>query len=120
MVLITNWAKVEQFAGSNRFVDNYSVSIPSVKNYNNENKKLGLSKSDKMPSSLTLLSSSEKYILAPILIGGGIFITSALRSFKDTEHQNKKLTEFYVTDRVKNIHPSQFLDFPEPRLMIPK
>ena len=120
MVLITNWAKVEQFAGSSRFVDNYSVSIPSVKNYNNENKKLGLSKSDKMPSSLTLSSSSEKYILAPILIGGGIFITSALRSFKDTEYKNKKLTELYVAERVKNLHPSQFLDFPEPQLIIPK
>ena len=54
MALITNWAKVEQFVGSNRFVDNYSVTIPSVKNYNNENKKHGLSKSDEMPSSLTL------------------------------------------------------------------
>ena len=101
-------------------VDNYSVSIPSVKNYNNENKQLGLSKSDKMPSSLTLSSSSEKYILAPILIGSGIFITSALRSFKDTEYKNKKLTELYVAERVKNVHPSQFLDFPEPQLIIPK
>ena len=34
--------------------------------------------------------------------------------------KNKKLTELYVAERVKNVHPSQFLDFPEPQLIIPK
>ena len=120
MMLIANWAKVENLVGSNRIVDNYSSSMPITKNYSDKNINYELAKKDRMPTRLSVSSSSDKYVIAPLVIGAGIFITSALKSFKDTDLKNKKLVEFYIDDRVKNLSPSKFLDFPEPQLIIPQ
>jgi len=115
MMLIGNWAKVEQLVGKNRVIENESSSIPLYKDMETNHE---LKKRDKIPAHLSLSYSSIKYLIPPIIIGAGVFISSSLKSFKDTDRKNKKLVEYYVNDRVSNTSPERFLDFPEPTLII--
>ena len=117
MAIISNWAKVEELVGNNRVIENESSSIPLYKNIKTNHQ---LKRKDKIPAKLSLSYSSIKYLLPPIVIGSGVFIISSLKSFKDTDEKNKKLIEYYVSDRVSDISPSRFLDFPNPTLVLQK
>ena len=68
----------------------------------------------------TLSYSSNRYLIPPVVIGAGVFIISSLKSFKDTDEKNKRLIEYYVRDRVSDISPDRFLDFPNPTLVLQK
>jgi len=115
MLLIGNWAKVDQLMGTNRVLVNESSSIPLYKDMDTDHK---LTKKDKIPAHLSLSHSSIRYLVPPLVIGSGIFISSSLKSFKDTDRKNKKLIEYYVNDRISITAPKIFLDFPEPTLII--
>ena len=117
MAIISNWAKVEELVGKNRIIENESSSIPLYKDMETNHQ---LKKKDKIPAKLSLSYSSVKYLIPPIVIGAGVFIISSLKSFKDTDEKNKKLIEYYVSDRVSDISPSRFLDFPNPTLVLQK
>ena len=109
MLLISNWAKVDQLVGSNRVIDNYSSSVPLFSDYN-KNK-------DRMPNNVSVSYSSVKYIIPPVIVASGVFLGSSLKSFKDTDSKNKRLLEYYINDKIENLPPSRFLDFPEPVLI---
>ena len=79
-----------------------------------------LKKKDKIPAKLSLSYSAVKYLIPPVVIGAGVFVISSLKSFKDTDEKNKKLIEYYISDRVSNFSPSRFLDFPNPTLVLQK
>ena len=115
MLLIGNWAKVDQLVGTNRVLVNESSSIPLYKDMDADHK---LTKKDKIPAHLSLSHSSIRYLLPPLVIGSGIFISSSLKSFKDTDRKNRKLIEYYVKDKISITAPEMFLDFPEPTLII--
>ncbi len=115
MMLIGNWAKVEQLVGKNRVIDSESSSIPLYKDMDINHQ---LKKKDKVPAHLSLSHASIRYLIPPLIIGTGVFISSSLKSFNDTDKKNKKLVEYYVSDRVSNTPPERFLDFPEPPLII--
>ena len=117
MAIISNWARVEALVGKNRVIENESSSIPLYKDMEINHQ---LKKKDKIPAKLSLSYSSIKYLIPPVVIGAGVFIISSLKSFKDTDEKNKKLIEYYVNDRVSNISPSRFLDFPNPTLDLQK
>ena len=117
MVIISNWAKVEELVGKNRIIENESSSIPLYKNIETNHQ---LKKKNKIPAKLSLSHSAVEYLIPPIVIGAGVFIISSLKSFKDTNEKNKKLIEYYVSDRVSDISPSRFLDFPKPTLVLQK
>ena len=117
MAIISNWARVEELVGKNRVIENESSSIPLHKDMDSNYK---LQKKDKLPANLSLSYSSTRYLIPPIVIGAGVFIISSLKSFKDTDEKNKKLIEYYVSDRVSNISPDRFLDFPNPALVLQK
>ena len=117
MAIISNWAKVEELVGNNRVIENESSSIPLYKDIETNHQ---LKKKDKIPARLSLSYSSVKYLIPPVVIGAGVFIISSLKSFKDTDKKNKKLIEYYVSDRVSDISPSRFLDFPNPTLVLQK
>ena len=117
MAIISNWAKVEELVGKNRVIENESSSIPLYKDMETNHQ---LKKKDKIPAKLSLSYSSVKYLIPPVVIGAGVFIISSLKSFKDTDEKNKKLIEYYVSDRVSDISPSRFLDFPNPTLVLQK
>ena len=117
MAIISNWAKVEELVGKNRIFENESSSIPLYKDIETNHQ---LKKKDKIPAKLSLSHSSVKYLIPPIVIGAGVFIISSLKSFKDTNEKNKKLIEYYVSDKVSDIAPSRFLDFPNPTLVLQK
>ena len=117
MAIISNWAKVEELVGNNRLIENESSSIPLFKDMETNHQ---LRKKDKIPAKLSLSYSSFKYLIPPIVIGAGVFIISSLKSFKDTDEKNKKLIEYYISDRVSDISPSRFLDFPNPTLVLQK
>ena len=117
MAIISNWAKVEELVGKNRIIENESSSIPLFKDIETNHQ---LKKKDKIPAKLSLSYSSVKYLIPPIVIGAGVFIISSLKSFKDTNEKNKKLIEYYVSDRLSDISPSRFLDFPNPTLVLQK
>ena len=117
MAIISNWARVEELVGKNRVIENESSSIPLHKDMESNHK---LKKKDKLPANLSLSYSSTRYLIPPIVIGAGVFIISSLKSFKDTDEKNKKLIEYYVSDRVSDISPNRFLDFPNPTLVVQK
>ena len=117
MAIISNWARVEELVGKNRVIENESSSIPLHKDMESNNK---LKKKDKLPANLSLSYSSTRYLIPPIVIGAGVFIISSLKSFKDTDEKNKKLIEYYVSDRVSDMSPDRFLDFPNPTLVVQK
>ena len=117
MAIISNWARVEELVGKNRVIENESSSIPLHKDMDSNYK---LQKKDKLPANLSLSYSSTRYLIPPIVIGAGVFIISSLKSFKDNDEKNKKLIEYYVSDRVSNISPDRFLDFPIPTLVLQK
>ena len=117
MAIISNWAKVEELVGKNRIIENESSSIPLYKDMETNHQ---LKKKDKIPAKLSLSYSSVKYLIPPIAIGAGVFIISSLKSFKDTNDKNKKLIEYYVSEKVSDISPSRFLDFPNPTLVLQK
>tara|TARA_Y100000748_G_C15299864_1_gene411854 strand:- start:126 stop:719 length:594 start_codon:yes stop_codon:yes gene_type:complete len=117
MAIISNWARVEELVGKNRVIENESSSIPLHKDMESNNK---LKKKDKLPANLSLSYSSTRYLIPPIIIGAGVFIISSLKSFKDTDEKNKKLIEYYVSDRVSDMSPDRFLDFPNPTLVVQK
>ena len=117
MLMIGNWAKVEALVGKNRVKDNVSSSIPLYKDMESNYE---LKKNDKIPTDLSLSHSSVRYLIPPIIIGVGVFISSSLKSFKDTDEKNKKLIEYYVSDRVSKTSPERFLDFSKPTLVIKK
>ena len=117
MAIISNWAKVEELVGKNRIIENESSSIPLYKDMETNHQ---LKKKDKIPAKLSLSYSSVKYLIPPIVIGAGVFVISSLKSFKDTDEKNKKLIEYYVGDKVSDISPSRFLDFPNPTLVLQK
>ena len=117
MAIISNWARVEELVGKNRVIENESSSIPLYKDMQSNHK---LKKKDKLPVNLALSYSSNRYLIPPVVIGAGVFIISSLKSFKDTDEKNKKLIEYYVSDRVSNISPNRFLDFQNPTLVIQK
>ena len=117
MMIISNWARVEELVGKNRVIENESSSIPLYKDMESNHQ---LKKKDKIPAHLSLSHSSIRYLIPPIVIGAGVFITSSLKSFNDTDEKNKKLIEYYVNDRVSDTSPERFLDFPSPTLIIQK
>jgi len=117
MMLIRSWSKGENIFGGNRLLDIESTSIPLNKNYNYGNS-VGSGNSQKLPKKLVISSSSIKFSLPPLIIGAGIFIGSSWKSFVNTQEKNKTLVEFYVEEKTKKITPGQFLDFPEPELVI--
>jgi hypothetical protein len=117
MAIISNWARVEELVGKNRVIENESSSIPLHKDMESNNK---LKKKDKLPANLSLSYSSTRYLIPPIVIGAGVFSISSLKSFKDTDKKNKKLIEYYVSDRVSDMSPDRFLDFPNPTLVVQK
>ena len=79
-----------------------------------------LTKSDKIPTHMAVSYSSIRYLISPLAIGAGIFLGSSWKSFKDTNIKNKKLVEYYIQDRMDKISPTRFIDFPEPKLIIPR
>ena len=117
MAIISNWAKVEELVGNNRLIENESSSIPLFKDMETNHQ---LKKKDRIPAKLSLSYSLVKYIIPPVVIGAGVFVISSLKSFKDTDEKNKKLIEYYISDRVSNFSPSRFLDFPNPTLVLQK
>ena len=120
MLLIGSWATVEQLIGKNRLLDNEGTSIPIYKNYKQENLSPELTKSDKIPTHMTVSHSSIRYLISPLAIGAGVFLGSSWKSFNDTNIKNKKLVEYYIQDRMDKISPERFIDFPEPKLIIPR
>ena len=117
MMMVGNWAKVQELVGHKRVIENESSSIPLYKNMDSNHE---LKKKDKIPMHLSLSHSSVKYLIPPIVIGTGVFISSSLKSFKDTDEKNKKLIKYYVDDRILKTPPESFLDFPKPTLVIKK
>ena len=117
MALIGAWTGVEQLVGGNRVIDNESIAIPLYKDMKSNHQ---LKKKDKMPAEVSFSYSSIKYWMPPFFIGAGIYVASSLKSFKDTDGKNKKLIEYYITDKVSNISSNRFLDFPEPQLVSKK
>ena len=117
MAITSNWARVEELVGKNRVIENESSSIPLYKDMETNHQ---LRKKDKIPAKLSLSHSSIKYLIPPVVIGAGVFMISSFKSFKDTDEKNKKLIEYYVSDRVSDISPGRFLDFPNPTLVLQK
>ena len=117
MMLISSWTAVQNLVGSSRAVDDISLSVPVYKNYfNNKNSSNG----DIIPDKIYTSSSSTKYLIPPLLIGSGIFIASAYKSFKDTKLKNEELINIYIKNRIEKNSPNLFLDFSEPQLIYKK
>ena len=116
MILISSWAAVENVIGSSRAFDDISLSVPVYKNYI-DGSSMQLPRNNQLPDKIYTSSSSAKYVLPPLLIGSGIFIVSAYKSFKDTQLKNKELVNIYIKQKVDKIPPNRFLDFPEPQLI---
>ena len=118
MMLIGSWAVVDRLAGEKRFMDNESTFIPLYNNFDHNNHEL--KNQDKIPSELNFSNSSIEYLIPPLIIGSSIFLSSSLKSFKDTEKKNKKLIEYYINDGINLASPARFLDFKEPSLILSK
>jgi len=118
MVLIGYWGKVESFVDGNRFIDSEGTSIPLYNNYEENNSHKDLANNDRIPKKMNFRSSSLKFSIPPLLIGASIFVGSTWQSFIDTQTKNESLVEFYIEERIDEISPSRFLDFPEPTLIV--
>ena len=117
MMLISSWTTVHSLVGSSRAVDDISLSVPMFKNYTTNKSS---SKKDMIPDKIYTSSSSAKYLIPPMLIGSGIFIASASKSFNDTKLKNEELINIYVKKRIEKYSPTRFLDFSEPQLIFKK
>jgi len=53
-----------------------------------------------------------------MIFGTGIFLSGTIKSFDDTQLKNERLVDFYIQERIDDISPSRFLDFPEPTLIV--
>lgn len=118
MAIMGSWSKVESLVGGSRFMESEGTAIPIFDNYDDNTSGARLTKKDKIPTKIKISSSSLKFMLPPILFGAGIFIGSTLKSFEDTQLKNERLVDFYIQERIDNISPSRFLDFPEPALIV--
>ena len=118
MLLTRSWGKGESLAGNKRFISSEGNSLPIYKNYKGEGVNKALENRVKIPESLNLASSSFKYIVPPILIGGSLFIASSIQSFFDTKKKNQDLVDFYLVEELTKIPPARFLDFAEPSLKL--
>ena len=94
--------------------------MPLYRNYKQENISPELTRNDKLPDHMTVSHSSARYLIAPLIIGTGIFLGSSMKSFRDTSVKNKKLVEYYIQSRIEKIAPERFIDFPEPKLILTK
>ena len=120
LLLASNWALEDKGSGSSRLVENYSTSLPLIRNYNSDSNNLNLKKTDKMPQKIIVTHSNSRYILLPLVVSAGIFISSSINSFKDTKTKNNKLLEYFLNDNLNILNPKNFLDFPEPQLIYPR
>ena len=116
LLLASNWALEEKVNGSSRLVENHSNSLPLMRSYNDNSDSFNLKKADKIPQKILVTHSNSRYILLPLIIGTGIFISSSINSFNDTKTKNKKLLEYFLNDNLEILNPEYFLDFPEPQL----
>ncbi len=117
LALIATWGKVNAIVGSNRIVESEASSLPMYQNYGGNKVQSQANKNNKIPSTLNLKSNSLKYTIPPLIIGSGVFISSILNSFNDTQKKNKSVVEFFIQERINDISPERFLDFPEPSLV---
>ena len=117
LLLASNWALEERVNGSSRLVENYSTSLPLMRSFNGDNNSFNLKKTDKMPQKILVTHSNSRYILMPLVVSAGIFISSSINSFRDTKAKNNKLLEYFLNDNLEILNPKYFLDFPEPQLM---
>ena len=117
LALAYNWSKTNAISGSNRFMGHQSLSMPSFKDINEGESVYALKKNDNLPSSVNPSSSHIKYTLPPLLLALGVYTGGFWKSFVDTKDKNRKLMEYYTLDRISEITPGRFLDFPEPKLI---
>jgi len=117
LALAYNWSKTNTISGSNRLMRHPSLSIPSFKNINEGESDYDLKNNDHLPSSVNSSSSQLKYTLPPLILALGVYTGGFWKSFIDTKDKNRKLVEYYTLDRISEITPERFLDFPEPKLI---
>lgn len=115
LTLIATWGKVNAIVGSNRIADSEASSLPMYRDFSGD--KVHTQKNNNIPSTLNLKSNSLKYTIPPLMIGFGVFISSVLKSFNDTQKKNKSVVEYFIKERIDEISPERFLDFPEPSLV---
>ena len=118
LALIGAWGRAESLVGRNSFIESEATSIPLFSKYNGEPTGTRLINRDKIPSKMSISSSSFKYIVPPMIFGTGIFLSGTIKSFDDTQLKNERLVDFYIQERIDEISPSRFLDFPEPTLIV--
>ena len=118
LALAANWSKIKTVSGSKRFLKHQSLSMPAYKNLKQESSGYYLKDKNNLPKPVSFTSSSLKYSFAPIFLAIGVYTGGFLKSFYDTQNENKKLLEYYVADKIVTLSPDSFLDFPEPQLII--
>ena len=90
---------------------------PAFKDINEGESDYDLKNNDNLPSSINSSSSQIKYTLPPLILALGVYTGGFWKSFVDTKDKNRKLVEYYTLDRISEITPERFLDFPEPNLI---
>ena len=118
LALAANWSKTRTVTGSKRFLKHQSLSMPAYKNLQQENSSYYLKNKNNLPKPVSFASSSLKYSFTPIFLAIGVYAGGFLKSFYDTQNENEKLLEYYVSDKIVTLSPDNFLDFPQPQLII--
>ncbi len=71
---------------------------------------------NRLPVTVKTESTSQSYIVPPIVIGLGVYIGSILKTFEDIDEINHQSEIDYIDGQIKKYPVSKFLDFYEPEL----
>lgn len=120
MILYSAMNLVPQFTqkGGLAFTDKQEILLPQSGGVTTKDGSYVSPQNFKIPTDLNIKTNNTKLLVPPLILAVGIYVGSIWKTIHDVDEANLRLVKDFV-DRVSAERPvSDFLDFPEPELVI--
>ena len=105
-------------SGNLTYEESNQASIPLSDGIKTSNGSFTIQKGYHIPQKIKLTKSNFKQLIPPLVIGAGLYIGSIWKTWMDVDEANKARVQKFVGNVTNKISIDQFMDFPEPELIV--